>query len=301
VSVPMHKRPDEGAGNGMRPQLRDVLERVETVPTLPDVITRILSVIDDPDASAFKVAAVMGKDQSMVSSILKLVNSPFYGLSGRVTSIQHAVVLVGFRTIRNVALSSVLIKVFGDGEPRGGFDRKGLWRHTVACATGARMLASRVKCADPEEAFLAGLLHDMGIVILDQYFHQDFRRVLSLVADGSRTLRQAEREVFGHDHAAVGGLLARKWNFPPAVVEAIAWHHAPERSRRAPELAALVHLSNYLVPPGPVGGAPNIWETDPCDPAAFALARMEPDDLPELQAAFDKEWAKAQAFLDLLA
>jgi putative nucleotidyltransferase with HDIG domain len=295
MSLPARAEHDGPSG---RPRLRRILERVENVPALPEVVTRILTLLDDPSASAHRLAEVIGQDQSMVSTILKLVNSPFYGLSGRVVSIQHAVVLLGFRAIRNVALSSVLMKVFGDSERDSRFNRRDLWRHTVSCAIGARMMAGKLRCADPEEAFLAGLLHDMGLVILDQYFHAEFRRVLDLVESGDCTIRQAERNVFGHDHAAVGALLARKWNFPEPVCDAIACHHHPSRARRAAALAALVHLSTYLPPVGAEERTPPVWDTEPCEIAAFAIARIGPEEFPAFRAAFSKEWDKAQAFLN---
>ena len=225
---------------------RKVVSRIEQVPTLPEVIIHVLRLAQDPDVSTHQVAEIVGHDQSMVSSILRMVNSPFYSLSCRITSIQHAVVLLGMRTVRNVALSSVLVKSFGDSSEDKRFDRGLLWKHTVACAIGARLLAQNSRLSEPEEAFLSGLIHDIGLVILDQFFHEDFRRVIDRVAREGETLCQAERVVFGHDHAAVGALLARQWNFPAPVVEAIACHHRPSLAKDDKALSALVHVADYL-------------------------------------------------------
>jgi putative nucleotidyltransferase with HDIG domain len=198
------------------------------------------------------------------------VNAPFFGLGRRISSIQHAVLLLGVRTVRNLVLSAVLVKSFGESSRDRRFDRGRLWRHTVACAAGARMLSRRLGGGDPEEAFLAGLVHDMGIVVFDQFFHDGFRRVADLATGMGMPLIAAEREVFGSDHAFVGRQLARRWNFPAAVAEAIGCHHEPGRARLVPILAATVHLADWLegaaeiAPEVPVASeAEGVTETGP--------------------------------------
>jgi HD-like signal output (HDOD) protein len=206
----------------------------------------MLSAADDPSVSAGEIADMVSGDQAMAAAVLRLVNAPFFGLGRRISSIQHAVLLLGLSTVRNLALSAVLVKSFGQSSRDRRFDRSRLWRHTVACAAGARLLSKRLGSDDPEDAFLAGLVHDMGVVVFDQFFHDDFRRVADLVTGMTMPLVDAEREIFGHDHAFIGRQLARHWNFPASVAEAIGCHHAPGRARCAPTLAAVVHLSDWL-------------------------------------------------------
>lgn len=234
-SVPAVRRED---------RLRAILDRIDELPSLPEFIARLLAAVEEPGVSGQRVAEIVSEDQAMTAAVLKLVNSPYYGLSRRIGSIQHAVLLLGFRTVRNLALSAVLVKSFGRTSNDRRFQPAALWRHSVASAAGARLLALRLGAGEAEEAFLAGLVHDMGIVIIDQYLHEDFRAILDLVSTRRVTLREAEREVLGRDHAFIGALLARRWNFPGAVVEAIGCHHAPWRAKRDPRLAAIVHLAN---------------------------------------------------------
>lgn len=227
-------------------ELVRVLDRIEGLPALPEFVTRMLNLADDPDVSTRDIANMVSDDQAMATAVLRLVNAPFYGLGRRISSIQHAVLLLGQRAVRNLALSAVLVKSFGEPSKDRRFDRVRLWRHTVACAAGARLLAQRFGADDPEEAFLAGLVHDMGIVVFDQFFHDGFRRVADLVTGLGTPLVDAEREVFGRDHAFVGRQLARRWNFPVPVIEAIGCHHAPGRARVDPMLTASVHLADWL-------------------------------------------------------
>jgi putative nucleotidyltransferase with HDIG domain len=223
-----------------------VLDRIEGLPVLPEFVTRMLSLVDEPDVSTREIADMVSGDQAMAAGVLRLVNAPFYGLGRRISSIPHAVLLLGLRAVRNLALSAVLVKSFGEPSRDGRLDRRRLWRHTVACAAGAALLSERLGAGDAEEAFLAGLVHDMGVVILDQYFHDGFRLVVDLVTGMGMPLVDAEHEIFGRDHAFVGRQLARRWNFSSPVSEAIGCHHEPGRARLDPTLAAIVHLSDWL-------------------------------------------------------
>ena len=262
-SRPTPPVPTPVAGDGPpSADLLEVLDRIEGLPALPAFVTRMLSVADDPDVSTREIADMVSNDQAMAAAVLRLVNAPFFGLGRRISSIQHAVLLLGLRTVRNLALSAVLVKSFGQSSRDRRFDRGRLWRHTVACAAGAQLLSKRLGSDDPDEAFLAGLVHDMGVVIFDQFFHDGFRRVADLVIGMTMPLVDAEREIFGRDHAFVGQQLARRWNFPVSVAEAIGCHHAPGRARCDPTLAAIVHLSDWLEAAtgvsSDVGGLPGV-------------------------------------------
>jgi len=300
-------------GDPARGALLKTLEGVENLPTLPQVVARVLALAEDPAVSARQIADMIGQDQALAAAVLKLVNAPFYGLSRRISSIHHAVLLLGFRTVRNLSLSAVLVKSFGEPSLDHRFDRMRLWRHAVACATGARLLASKLGTDDAEEAFLAGLVHDMGIVVLDQFFHEGFRRVLDLVIAMDMPLRDAETEVFGQDHAAVGKLLARRWNFPAAVSEAIARHHEPWKAKRDPSLAAIVHVADGWRPGSavmsesgddetPAMPAPeddSFWDRETVDPRALEILRLGPEDLAHFREGLEAEWERAQTLLTL--
>jgi putative nucleotidyltransferase with HDIG domain len=290
---------------GTQDRIKRNINRIQDLPALSNVVARIVSLADDPKVSGEQVAEIVGRDQAMVTAILKIVNSPFYGLNRRVSSINHAIVLLGYRTIRNIALSTTLANAL---PTRGDFDRRRFWTHAVCTAAASRLCARRLRDTDTEEAFLAGLIHDMGCVIFSHYFDEEFALALRLSKERSIPLPEAEAAVFGLDHTEAGALVARKWNFPPAVAEAIAAHHDAQKSLRTSQLAACVYLGNELTdfadaqsdpsnPPGPAGQSSLL---ERIDPEMRALFQLDSDSLAQLQADLDGEMEKARSFLDAL-
>lgn len=311
--------------------VRRSLGRIQSLPALSNVVTKIISLADDPMVSGQQVADVVEKDQSMVAVILKIVNSPFYGLNRRVSSIHHAIVLLGYRAIRNVALSTTLLNTFrGSGADRR-FHRKRFWRHSVGTATAAKLLARRLRRGDAEEAFLAGLIHDMGRIILDHYFSGEFTRILDLRATENVPLLEAERRVVGLDHAEIGGLVARQWNFPPQIADAIGFHHRPADAQDGGEIALLVQVADALshrnermeiaaeegTPSGPssassdqlryLGNEPSALAALPGedvevfpDAAILDQIGLTPDRVDEILVELEGELEKARVFLNVL-
>ncbi len=280
-SMAGHGTPGADIFDDPQPEVCIDLDQVDGLPALPEVIIRIMELIEDEDVSVNRIAEAVEQDPSLAASVLKIVNSPFYGLSNRITSIRHAVVLLGFRAVRNLAMSAALIRTFGGGREDGRIGRQRLWRHSVACAVGARLLAGLTRAWEPEEAFLAGLMHSMGIVVLEQCFHEEYLRVLDKAEVDGVPFRQAQLAVFGCTDAEVGGRLAGKWNFPASVVDAISRQYDPLLAEGAPLLAAIVHLADRMTPcasdlPGAhsvtegagreaVGSGPGRQQAD-CDP-----------------------------------
>lgn len=284
------------------------LNRIQGLPALSDVVAKIISLADSPTVSGQQVAEIVGRDQSMVTSILKIVNSPFYGLNRRVSSINHAIVLLGYRTIRNIALSTTLVNSFAGPACDRRFDRGRFWTHSVCTASAAKLLAARFPDADAEEAFLAGLIHDMGQIVFDHYFSREFSVALDYQEAKKCSLVEAEKAIFGLDHAEVGTLVARKWNFPPLVAEAIATHHRAKDALAASNLAACVYLANELARISEL----RLAETPSSDPKDGTSCfdridvdvrthlRLTPEGLDALLADFEGEMEKARTFLSAL-
>lgn len=232
--------------SGVEERVRRNVNRLQSLPALSSVVSKVIGLADNPTVSGQQVAEVVGKDQSMVTAILKIVNSPFYGLNRRVSSINHAVILLGYRTVRNIALSTSLVNGFAGSGHDLRFDRARFWAHSVFTASAARLIGKRQRNLDTEEAFLAGLIHDMGRIVFDHHFSNEFGVALDLVESRGLSLHEAEKAVFGVDHAEVGRLIAQKWNFPSQIADAIAVHHDPDRAIETSELAVCVYLANIL-------------------------------------------------------
>ncbi|HEY7728471.1 MAG TPA: HDOD domain-containing protein [Candidatus Eisenbacteria bacterium] len=254
-----------------RQQLRRVTEGLVALPTLPLVASRLLEAIADPDTYSEQIARIVALDPALTARTLRLANSDFYGFPRKVGSVDLAVVVLGAPTVRDLVLSAAVFQTIG----AAGADLTALWNHSMATGVAARALADRAGYRLAGEAYAAGVLHDIGKVVLRQSFPDRFEGILALAREQRLSIAEAERGVLGSDHAEVGGWLAERWGLPADLVEAIACHHRPDRAVVNPELVDLVHLANALAER--MGHAwPQGAEPHPVDPDAWQ--RIEPDE-----------------------
>jgi putative nucleotidyltransferase with HDIG domain len=183
----------------------------------------------------------------MVAMLLRLVNSAFYGLRSRVGTIVEATVILGFNTIQNAILSMSVCLMFSGRRANGGCDTQGIWRHSLAVAVTARHLALRTRRVAPENAFVGGLLHDIGKTVLCQYFDELFRQVRTVMIAEGLDFHKAEKRALALQHPYIGSYLAEKWRLPPALVEAIRQHHRSPTSNGASPLVLLTWVANAIV------------------------------------------------------
>lgn len=222
--------------------------QVENLPTLPIIVNQIQKLIGSQRSSMAQIAAVIAKDQAISARVIRLINSAYYGLSSKVSSIQQAIVLLGLNTVKNLVVGVSVVKAFED---RGGaslFDREKFWVHTFATALGAKLMAKQLKREEPEDYFLAGLLHDLGILVLDQFVHEEFVGVLKYVVSNEMDYNDAEKVRLGLTHGEVGEVLGNQWKMPPMLAHSIRHHHEPVFAD--PQIApsadhiAVVHLAD---------------------------------------------------------
>jgi putative nucleotidyltransferase with HDIG domain len=228
-------------------KLTDLLSREKYVSTLPHMVLRVNSVANDPKSSSRELSRVIELDPALASRILRSVNSVAYGLQSRITSLHDAISYLGFRRACNLTISASVCKVFKGQHQIGTYNRLGLWRHMVSVAITARMIALRNGQENFEEAFLAGLMHDLGIILEDQYMHDTFSRMMLSYKEGE-PLSDAERRWFGFDHAMLGALVAEQWQLPDIVCETIRRHHDVEHGVEGENggVIACVQLANVL-------------------------------------------------------
>ncbi|MBI4618227.1 MAG: HDOD domain-containing protein [Planctomycetes bacterium] len=245
------------------------IARLDGLPSLPEVLVDLLDAISDESVSMDRVVSRLELDPALCSKILKLVNSAFYGFPRRIASLHRAVVLLGFNTIKQVALGATVMDLF-DGRSTGDFHPHALWSHSVDCGTYASVLGAALGVRDSDTLFVAGLLHDVGKLALREAVPDLFQEALRDLGRAGGPLFEAERRVLGFDHAEAGALLARAWGFPERMALLFRVHHLPPPAvRLPPELedhAYLLFASNLLAhrllapdEPGTFSGGAGKW------------------------------------------
>ena len=218
------------------PTLKDVVQNLDDMPALPTVVARLTRLIADPRTTASDINAALSSDPGLVTKILKQVNSSYYGFSRRITTITNAVVILGFNQVRNLALSAFIFDAFGkqQGTP---FDVNGFWRHSIGSAFLAAQLAKAIDPKMEEDAFICGLLHDLGKFIMARNAPGHIGMVMGKVKEKDILFYQAERLCLGYDHAALGAYAMEQWNLPESLCQVVRCHHNPPE---APENAQLL-------------------------------------------------------------
>lgn len=234
--------------------LEQIVQSVQDLPSMPAVVMELLSSIEQEDIDISVLAKKVSYDQALTARTLRLVNSSSYGLQVKVTTIQQAITYVGFQTTRNLITAAALTGCFPSGVCPG-FNDKAFWRHSIATAACARALARRMRF-NQDVAFTAGLLHDIGRLVLVSADPKAYGEVVAMRARADLEWQDAEQAVLGIDHVAAGVALAGQWNFSDTMRQAIAYHHAPE-TPGAGFLAAIVHIANAIVHALDIAGEEN--------------------------------------------
>jgi putative nucleotidyltransferase with HDIG domain len=224
-----------------------LLNRVDELPPLPAVAARVMSMADDDRTSAMDLAQVLSTDQALTARLIRISNSAYYGFARRVSTVREAVVMLGFKQVRQVAVGASLINTFrgskGVNEP---FDVDLFWGHSVAVAVAAELLAKKTRAARPEDAFTAGILHDIGRLVIRQVLPQEFAQAVSMARSTGMSLHEAELQTTGYAHDDVGRALGERWKFPPHLVEAVRCHHDERLTPENDGLAGVVAQCNRL-------------------------------------------------------
>ena len=240
-------------------ELAAMLGEIDELPSVPETLIEILRLIDDPHSGAADLARVVRVDAPLAAKIIRLANSPYYGGRERIGEIGRCIAVIGYRTMRSVAIcltvaTNLMTAVANAG---GRLDYRALWRHSVAVAAVAKHLAELAGWDEPEELFSAGLLHDLGKFVIELHAPEAYDQVVYGRARTGVALVEAERDAFGFDHATAGETFARAWRFPEFLCACFGGHHrttaglaAPERTVRGIALVALAdYLANTMQPP----------------------------------------------------
>lgn len=241
----------------------EILRKIHNLPSLPTVVMELLASLDQEDMNIDALAQKITQDQALTAKTLRLANSSFYGMAHQVTTIREAIAILGFRTVRSLATTAALIGTLA-GSTHSSFNATPFWRHAIATAVCARELAVHLN-VNPEHAYTAGLLHDIGRLVLVTQFQPNYEATMAHRTQHDCRLLDAEHAVLGVDHALVGHLLTQHWKFPEAMQQAVACHHSALVQDMqtlslvilaADAIAHALDLSmdeDDLVPPIPVG------------------------------------------------
>ncbi|MBI4616228.1 MAG: HDOD domain-containing protein [Planctomycetes bacterium] len=255
-----------------------ILLELENLPSLPSVVIEIMKLIQDPDSSARDFEEHVRKDQVLAGKMLKLVNSSFYSLSRKISTINEAVVVLGFNTLKSLVLATSTRKFLERQLSGYGYDKKGLWKHSISCAGGCKFLGRELGLGDmvSEEIFVAGLLHDIGKLILGPMIEENMETFRKKVAEGASAL-DAEQAATGFDHAAVAGLILKKWKLSEELADVIVHHHAPAAAEVHPRRAAILHVTNFIANRLRLGLGPSYPGPPPIEGSAYQALGV-PDD-----------------------
>ena len=223
------------------------LDRIGDLPTLSPVAARVNRMLQDPDTSIRKLSETIEKDQPITARMLKLVNSAFFGMPSRVGNIPHALVLLGFNTVRNAVLSISIINAFSPKKILDGFDMKEFWRHSIAVAVTSKHLAEKTRLHPPDDSFTGGLLHYIGKFVLSQYFPDLFGKVWTSSKENHLSFIEAEKREMPLTHAQIGAHLASKWRLPAGLTDSIRYHHAVKKSVEQPGLMMIINAADGIV------------------------------------------------------
>jgi len=259
--------PHPEGNEAQQKMIEDAIGEISHIATLPEITLRIIRLVEDPNSSAKDLTQVITNDPALGARILKVVNSAFYGLPGQIGSINRAIVLLGLNAVKNIAIAASLAKLFRGGQISDQFNARELWTHSIAVATATHKLADHVGLGLPDEAFLAGLIHDLGIMVEIQARRPQFVEALERAKSDNLPLRQAETEVIGASHEQFGAALCSAWKFPQCFSYAAGFHHRPSEVAEANRvLPSLVFVADIIAARAGMGWSGDL-ETEEIPPA----------------------------------
>ena len=278
---------------------RELKGLVKEIPTLPVIYQQLFEMMQDPEVSVPQLAEVISKDQALSAKILHLVNSAFYGVKREIKTISRAVVILGFSAVRNAALAISVFDYFKGEESNEQCSLEKFWEHSIAVASICKVLTKKANLPWGEEAFVVGLLHDVGKLIMKKYFPTDFTELGQHITTNQQNWYDGERELFKVNHAIIGKTVFRAWQFPDSLIEAVYLHHTPSSGASHPQLSALAHLADYisyhLEMGSPMSQPPSI-----CDPEALTIIGLTSAEALSHSEDYTEEIRQAMSILDLV-
>ncbi len=282
--------------------VRQRVSNLAKLSTLPHLASKVMELVENPKTSASTLAKILSADQILTARILKLANSAYYGFPRKISTLNLAIVVLGFNALRDLVLSISIIDQFGI-EAEKNFRIEQFWRHALVVGRGARLLSRYVNYPVAGEVFVAGLLHDIGYPVMIQQFPDYFKDIFQYASEVNIPFHQAELQVLGFDHTQVGSWLAEGWNLPEKLVYAIRYHHTPERARLHHDLVNIIHIADLICYSIGEGSGINRMEgisTEEIEQKMKALFTRNGYPLTFYQDKFRQEAERIEEFLNII-
>jgi len=223
----------------------NIIAKVESFPSLSGATTKLLSLLDDPNAPVAEIEEILRMDPGLTANVLKLSNSAYFGFPSEIGSVHKAIVLLGAKRLMQLVMTSCVNSVMNKPVPGYGLSTGELWRHSIAVSVAAEGLLKELNVPEADEIFTAALLHDVGKLVLGEFVKDDIKKI-EKIASKDVSFEAAEQIVLGTDHAEIGAKILENWGLPKEVVSAVRWHHDPDAADETSTLIDIVHMANVL-------------------------------------------------------
>jgi HD-like signal output (HDOD) protein len=280
-----------------------IVENIKQLPALPIIVTKLIKVVNSPETSAADAADLIEKDPALTTKVLRLANSAFYGMPRSISSVASAVVILGFNTLKSLVLSASVINMFPNKGPAIAFDRVRFWKHSIVSAMVARTIAQHimgVTIMDPQSAFCAGIMHDIGKLIFELFTPKEYAAVCRRSKEEGTSLVETEAAGLGITHAQIGHILADKWALPLELEAAIVHHHEPQAAKNIQGLVTTIHLADGIAHRLNCG----LWDEEAL-PAEWNNARstlsIDDQDYQRITASLKTEIDKYKDFFSIIS
>ncbi len=261
------------------------------VATPPAVYFKFKEAIENPESSFSEFSAILSGDPGLLARLLKIVNSPYYGLSAKVETVQHAMTIVGLTQLSELVLATTVMNEF-QGVPKDMLKLSEFWEHCLAVGVAAQIIATHRKESNVERFYIAGMLHDIGILAICKKAPEKMVRALALCRSDQISLHKAERQIMGFSHVEVGVSLLKAWNLPERLLDAVGFHHSPSEAKRNALDSATIHLADWMAYKLGLGDSGQSSAPD-LDVKVLPMLGIETDDIPAISDELTSKFADA--------
>jgi HD-like signal output (HDOD) protein len=277
--------------------ITEAVNAISHIATLPEITLKIIELVENPRSTAQDLNKLISNDPALVARILKVVNSAFYGLPGQIGSINRAIVLLGLNAVKNIVIAASLTKLFRGGRVSPHFSAKDLWAHSIAVGVMSKMIVTRLHNALPDEAFLAGLIHDIGILVELQAFREPLVEIAERASREAVRYVDLETQIIGVDHQALGAGLTAKWKFPRSFQYVTGHHHNPMAlATECRWLTMVIHVADHICAREGLGYSLTCKE-EALDPAALVELNLPMESLDEIAKGLPEALKETESLL----